>query len=543
MMTELKGFAAATLLLAVPAMAQTGPIVDAPAGRVRGLEQAGLRIFKGLPYAAAPIGWRRWKPPVVLKPWQGVRDATAFGPVCVQPKSRPGSIYAETYPAMSEDCLSLNIWAPAKAGKAPVMVWIHGGSLTGGASSETMYDGAALARQGVILVSINYRLGVLGYLAHPELSREGQGVSGNYGLLDQVAALHWVKANIAAFGGDPANVTIAGESAGALSVMYLMAAPSARGLFAKAIAQSAYMISTPELRSASFGDTPAELIGTYLTGKLGATDLRGLRAMDAVAITDAAAKAGYIPFGTVDGKVLPQQLAVTFDLGEQAPVPILAGFNSGEIRSLRFLAPPVPVDAAIYTAEIRVRYGDLADAYLDHYPASDLTGSVLRAPRDALYGWTSERLVAKQAAIGAPSFLYYFDHSYPAADAADLHGFHASEIPYMFGTADKTPEFWPKIPATPTEQALSDAMLGYWASFARDGVPTATGAPRWPAYADKRGYMTFADAPKTGKHLLPGMYELNEAVVCRRRAKGRVPWNWNVGVIAPPLPPKDPRCT
>ena len=539
-----KGFAAAAaLLMAVPTAAQAGPVVDTPAGRVRGVEQAGLRIFKGLPYAAAPIGWRRWKPPVALKPWQGVRDAAAFGPVCVQPKSRPGSIYAETYPAMSEDCLSLNIWAPAKAAKAPVMVWIHGGSLTGGASSETMYDGAALARQGVILVSINYRLGVLGYLAHPELSREGQGVSGNYGLLDQVAALHWVKANIAAFGGDPANVTIAGESAGALSVMYLMAAPQARGLFAKAIAQSAYMISTPELRSSSFGDIPAELIGTYLTGKLGATDLRGLRAMDAGAITDAAAKAGYVPFGTVDGKVLPQQLAVTFDLGQQAPVPILAGFNSGEIRSLRFLVPPVPADAAHCSAEIRARYGDLADAYLKQYPANNVAESVLTGLRDALYGWTAERLVTKQAAVGAPSFLYYFDHGYPAANAADLHGFHASEIPYVFGNADKTPEFWPKIPTTPTEQALSDAMLGYWASFVRDGVPSAAGQPRWPRYAADRGYMTFDGVPRADSHLLPGMYELNEAVVCRRRAKGGVPWNWNVSVIAPPLPPKDARCT
>lgn len=535
---------AAALGLASPAAAQTAPVVAAPAGSVRGAEVAGVRSFKGLPYAAAPTGWRRWKPPVALKPWKGVRDAAAFGPVCVQPASRPGSIYAETYPAMSEDCLSLNIWAPAKASKAPVVVWIHGGSLTGGASSETMYDGAAMAAQGVVVVSINYRLGVLGYLAHPELSRESsQGVSGNYGLLDQIAALRWIKANIAAFGGDAGNVTIAGESAGALSMMYLMAAPPARGLFAKAIAESAYMISTPELRSGNFGDIPAETVGAYLTTKLGAADLRGLRAMDPIALTAAAAKAGYVPFGTIDGAILPQQLAVTFDLGRQAPVPILAGFNSGEIRSLRFLAPPPPADAAGYTAAIRARYGDLADAYLALYPASNVPESVLMAPRDALYGWTAERLAVKQAAIGAPSFLYYFDHGYPAADAADLHAFHASEIPYVFGNLTKTPQFWPKIPATPQEQALSAAMLGYWTSFARDGVPAVPGQPRWPAYAAGRGYMAFDRVPRAGTHLLPGMYELNEAVVCRRRAKGGVPWNWNVGVIAPPLPPKDSRCT
>jgi para-nitrobenzyl esterase len=536
--------ALAALAFAPSATAQTGPVVNAPAGPVRGIAADGLQIFRGIPYAQPPVGWLRWKPPLAIKPWKTPRDATAFGPVCVQPKSRPGSIYAEDYPAMSEDCLSLNVWSSAKAARAPVILWIHGGSLTSGASSETMYDGAAMARKGVVVVSINYRLGVLGYLAHPELSRESSsGVSGNYGLLDQIAALQWAKANIAAFGGDPANVTIMGESAGALSVMYLMAAPSARGLFAKAIAESAYMISTPELRSSNFGDIPAEAVGTYLTTKLGANDLRGLRAMDATAITLAAAKAGFLPFGTIDGHVLPQQLAVTFDLGKQAHVPILAGFNNGEIRSLRFLAPPVPASGGTYTSEIRAHYGDLADAFLKLYPASNLPESVLMTPRDALYGWTAERLAIKQAAVGVPSFFYYFNHGYPAAEAADLHAFHASELPYVFGNLDRTPAFWPKIPATPIEQKLSDAMLDYWTSFARNGVPSSPGQAQWPTYGPNRSYMEFDTVPRAGTHLLPGMYELNEAVVCRRRAKGGVPWNWNVGIVSPPLPPRDARCT
>ena len=531
------------LCVAAPAGAQTRPIVHAPAGAAQGETLGDLNVFKGLPYALPPTGWRRWKPPADMPAWKGMRDATQFGPACVQPRSRPGSIYADDLPSMSEDCLSLNVWAPAKAQKAPVLVWIHGGSLVTGASSETVYDGAKLAEHGVIVVSINYRLGVLGYLAHPALSAESrEGVSGNYGLLDQIAALRWVKANIMAFGGDSANVTIVGESAGGLSVMYLLAAPQARGLFAKAIAQSAYMISTPQLRANSFGDIPAETVGTYVAFKLGAKTIADLRAMDATAITDAAAKAGYAPFGTIDGKVLPRQLVDVFDLGEQAHVPILAGFNSGEIRSLRFLAPTPPADAAAYEALIRARYGDLAEAYLKLYPSSDLAESVLMSPRDAIYGWTAERLAAKQTAAGAPAFLYFFDHGYPAAEALGLHAFHASEVPYVFGTGDRTPPAWPKVPATPEDTSLSDAMGGYWASFARDGVPSAAGQPAWKPYGAERAYMAFDNAPKPGVHLLPGMYELNEQVVCRRRAKGGIPWNWNIGIVSPPLPAGDPRC-
>jgi para-nitrobenzyl esterase len=528
---------------AAPAAAQLGPVVRAPIGAVRGEARGDLHVFKGVPYALAPVGSRRWKPPVAMPAWKGERDATQFGPACYQPKSRAASIYADEPAMMSEDCLSLNIWTPAHAGKAPVLVWIHGGALTTGSSSETVYEGAGLAERGVVVVSINYRLGVLGYLAHPGLSAESpQRISGNYGLLDQIAALYWVKNNIAAFGGDASNVTIAGESAGALSVMYLMASPLARGLFAKAIAESAYMISTPELRESPFGDVPAEALGAWLAGKLGANDVAALRAMDAAALTDAAARAGYVPFGTIDGRVLPRQLVDAFDRGEQARVPLLAGFNSGEIRSLRFLAPPPPADAAAYSALIRDRYADLADAFLKLYPPTDLAQSVLMAPRDAIYGWTAERLVKKQWALGVPAFLYFFDHGYPAAEAAGLHAFHASEIPYIFGTADRTPPFWPKVPAAPEDAKLSDAMTGYWAAFAHDGAPDAVGQPRWQPYGADRAYMAFADAPQPGTHLLPGMYELNEQLVCRRRAKGGIPWNWNIGIVSPPLPAGVPGC-
>jgi para-nitrobenzyl esterase len=324
--------------------------------------------------------------------------------------------------------------------------------------------------------------------------------------------------------------------------MYLMAAPQARGLFAKAVMQSAYMVTAPELRSKRYDRFTSEEIGVWLQGRLRAPDLASLRATSAEALVAAAAPTGYFPFPTVDGRTVPDQLVNIFDRGQQAHVPVIAGFNSGEIRSLRFLAPPPPADAAAYEATIRERYGDLAGEFLRLYPAGNLAETMLLPPRDALYGWTAERLVAKQTAAGAPGFLYYFDHSYPAADALNLHGFHAAEIPYMFGTMAIAPASWPHAPDTPGERALQDAMLSYWVNFARTGSPAAEGQPAWQPYGAARNYMTFADAPQPGTHLMPGMYELNEQVMCRRRAAGGIPWNWNVGIVAPPLPAGVPGC-
>jgi len=523
--------------------ANRGAIVKAPAGTMEGIDQGALRVFKGIPFAVPPVGSLRWKAPVPLPPWKGVKQTKEFGPACFQPQSRAVSIYSEPPLPMSEDCLTLNIWAPAKARKAPVFVWIYGGALWGGASREALYDGTKLADRGIIVVTINYRIGVLGWLAHPELSAESPlGISGNYGLLDQIAALDWVKRNIAAFGGDPANVTIAGESAGGLSVMYLMASPLARGLFAKAIAESAYMISTPELKESKYGAPSSEESGVKLAAALHAADIAALRAMDPDALTNAAATAAFGPWGAVDGHVLPGQLVDLFDKGEEAHVPILAGFNQGEIRSLRILAPPVPASATDYETKIRASYGDLAGDFLKLYPSTDMQESILATTRDALYGWTAERLVRKQTAIGEPSYLYLFDHPYPAADEAGLHAFHASELPFVFGTMDRTGPHWPKIPETAEETRLSDAMIGYWTSFARNGKPTAAGEPEWPAFDADGAYMYFANTPQPAQNLMPGMYALNEAVMCRRRAAGGIPWGWNVGVVSPPLPPQAPRC-
>lgn len=523
--------------------ASTAPIVHAPAGAVRGTSEGGLNIFRGIPFGEAPIGPLRWKAPVPKRRWEGVRDATVFGPACFQPASKLNNIYGRDPWPMSEDCLSLNVWAPARVKNAPVLVWIYGGALWGGTNRDPLYDGARFARRGIVFVSINYRLGILGWLAHPELSADsGLGLSGNYGLLDQIEALRWVKRNITAFGGDPHNVTISGESAGALSVMYLMASPPARGLFSKAIAQSAYMISTQELKTARYGTPSAEQSGVDIGKKLDAPTLAALRAMDPAKLTDAASAAGYSPFGTVDGEILPRQLVDTFDRGEQAKVPILAGFNDGEIRSLRILVLPPPSTAAEYEQRIRENYGDLADAFLRLYPASVYKESILATTRDALYGWTAERLVRKQAAAGQPSYLYLWDHGYPAADNAGLHAFHASELPYVFGSFDGTPPLWPKVPDTRAERRLFDTVIDYWAGFAKTGRPSSTNGPAWPAYGGSQAYMHFAAEPKPATHLMPGMYEFNEQLVCRRRTSGDQPWNWDVGLASPKIPPNAPGC-
>lgn len=522
-----------------------GPLVQAAAGAVEGRREGALNVFKGIPYAEAPVGDRRWRPPVPAARWEGVRQAQDFGAACPQPVARgEGNIYAQDIGAQSEDCLSLNIWAPADARNAPVIVWIHGGALTTGSTKEMLYDGSRLAAEGVIVVSINYRLGILGYLAHPELSAESPDrISGNYGLMDQIEALRWVQRNIAAFGGDPANVTIAGESAGGLSVMFLMASPPARGLFAKAISQSGYMVTMLELNRAANGGGSAEQVGVAVATALHAPNLAALRAMDADALANAAPGTGFFPFGTVDGHYLTAQMVETFERGEQAPVPILAGFNEGEIRSLPFLIPPPPASAAQYERAIRERYADLADEYLRLYPTTNVRESMMAATRDALYGWTAERLVRNQTAVGQPSYLYLWDHGYSASDAWGLHAFHASELPYMWGNLERTPPRWPAVPRNARERGLATTMVQYWTSFARTGAPQAASAPAWPAYGTAEAFMHFRDnGPHASTHLNAGMFTLHEEAVCRRRATGTQPWNWNVGIISPPLAIQNAPC-
>lgn len=519
-----------------PAAAQ--PEIATSGGTLRGTEQGATRIFKGIPYAAPPVGARRWQPPLPPQRWPGTRDATEFGAACVQPPVPASSIYNDPPQSTSEDCLNLNVWAPANARNAPVIVWIHGGSLRIGASSLPMYDGMNYAARGVVFVSINYRLGPLGWLAHPELSQESpDGISGNYGLLDQIAALEWVRDNIGAFGGDPANVTVMGESAGALSTTYLMVSPRARGLFAKAIIQSTNLRSFPELSAVRNGIPSAEQIGTGLLAKLGAQDIAAARELDAQELTNRGSAAGFVPQGTIDGKLLPRQLVDIFDSGEQAQVPVIAGYNAHEYRPEGGLTIRMPPSLDEYTSRIGRIYGELAPEFLRLYPASKGNDALLDATGDGIFGWSGERIAQSQHALGLASYFYVFDHCYPSARARDLCAFHASELPFSFGNlaASAMPARWP-APDGEFDRAVSNAMLDYWTSFAASGRPHAGGLPDWQPYGAEQNYIRFENAALTGQDYHPGMFELHEQFSRRQRQKG-LPWGLLIGLAAEPEQP------
>jgi para-nitrobenzyl esterase len=554
--TAVAAIAAATSAVAVASPASERPAAEGPAtastatmqttvrtthGTVSGVALAGgeLIVFKGIRYAQPPVGELRWKPPVPVSDWSGVHPAEDFGPACIQPPSAAGSIYADLPARMNEDCLFLNVWKPARASNAPVMVWIHGGSLRSGNLASPLYDGSHLASKGVIVVTINYRLGVFGYLAHPELTAESpHHSSGNYGLLDQIEALRWVRDNIARFGGDPHNLTVFGESAGALSTIELMTSPLARGLFHKVIVQSGYLVSNMELEHPSFGQPSAEAVGEDIAKKLGAANLAALRAMDATTLGPRSLALGFDPQATIDGWVLPRQVVESFDRGEQAHVPMIVGFNGGEVRSLRFFLPPLPKSAAEYESRVRKIYGDLAGRYLHLYPASNIEESALAAARDAFYGWSAQRLARKQTQLGQPAYLYFFEHQYPAETVLHVEAFHGSELPYEFGLIGSSglPQNWPKPPDDPQERGLSEAIESYFTSFASSGKPVAPPEPAWKPYSDGRAFLDIRDTPHPSRNLLPGTYDLHEEVISRRRAAGTQNWYINVGLASPVVP-------
>jgi para-nitrobenzyl esterase len=289
----------------------------------------------------------------------------------------------------------------------------------------------------------------------------------------------------------------------------------------------------PALTRRVYGLPSAEETGAALAASLGATDLAALRGLDAGTL----ARARFAAQGTVDGWALPEQVVDAFDAGRQARVPLLAGFNSGEVRSQRIFLPPAPASAAAYEAEIARRYRDLAPAFLRLYPASDMQESMLATLRDAIYGWAIERMVRGQAAAGLPAWLYVFDHCDAAARARDMCAFHASELPYLFGLIGPhwpLPAGWPR-PDSAADLALSEAMMDYWVSFAATGVPRSARGPAWPAYGRDESYMRFAGVPVAGRDPFPGMFELREELVRRRRRAGEQ-WFVNVGVAATPLP-------
>jgi para-nitrobenzyl esterase len=518
------------------------PTVRTTHGTLAGVALPGdIIAFKGIRYAQAPVGGLRWKPPVAPADWSGVQSVADFGPACIQPHSVGGSIYSDFPARTDEDCLFLNIWKPAHASKAPVMVWIHGGSLRSGNLASGLYDGSQLARKGVIVVTVNYRLGVLGFLAHPELTAEStHASSGNYGLLDQMEALHWVQDNIARFGGDSANVTVFGESAGGLSIIELMASPLARGLFQRVIIQSGYLVSNMELQRPSFGLPSAQAVGETIAKKLGAASIADLRAIDATQLGQDALAAGFDPQATIDGWVLPRQIVDVFDRGEQARVPMIVGFNGGEVRSLRFIfIPPLPKSAADYEAAVRHIYGDLADRYLQLYPGTDIEESALTAARDEFYGWSAERLARKQTQLGVPAYLYFFEHSYPAQVPLHMEAFHGSELPFEFGLIGSSaglPPYWPKPSDDAREHAVSEAIMSYFTSFARTGKPVAHGEVAWQPFVANHAFLDIRDKPLASSNPVPGAYDLQEEVISRRRAAGNQYWYINIGLASPVVP-------
>lgn len=467
---------ALAILAAVPAGAQTAQIEG---GALRGARIGGLDIYKGIPYAAAPTGERRWLAPAPFAKWSGVRDATAFGADCVHTRGEYESDRKGA--AMSEDCLFLNVWAPTKRkpGGAPVMFWIHGGSFTAGSGSQALYDGAALAARGVIVVTINYRLGRFGFFAHPALTAEaGAGPTGNWGLMDQVAALRWVRANIRAFGGDPAKVTIFGESAGGGSVNSLMAMPAARGLFARAIAESGggrdegVTLATAEAKGRAFAQGAGVADG----------DLAALRAISSdkmlANMTSLTGDAPTYSGPMIDGRLVRERTDVAFLAGRQAPVPYLVGANSYEIG---FLPAPVRKPfTAMMAAKLGAPVPDVKAAYgsADAYERNFAGDVMFIEPARFLAGLNETHR----------SYLYRFDYVAENQRASDSGASHGSELPFVFGTLNTLGK-----PATDSDRAMAKLIGDYWADFAKTGNPNGRAREVWKAYSPKEGFrMTFS---------------------------------------------------
>ncbi len=488
-------------------------------GYVQGTVLEDMSIYLGIPFAAPPVGDLRWKAPQPLIPWEGVRDATQFAAGPMQA--------GRSEAAFSEDCLYLNVWSPAKSPKdnLPVLVWIYGGGFAGGNTADPSYDCEALARQGgIVLVSVNYRVGKLGFMAHPELSAENpQQVSGNYGLLDQIAGLQWVKENIAAFGGNPDQVTIFGESAGAISVSMLCASPLAKGLFQGAISQS----------GGSFGPTrpttypgenmktlaDAEADGVQIAEGLGATSLADLRAMDASRFVEPGlSRGGGWPI--VDGYVIPGDQYELYSQGQYNDVPVLIGYNSDEGAS--FSGASTPED---HIASVQTRYGQFADTLLEAYPLEDgKVGKTARdLMRDAAFGWQTWIWARLQAQTGnSKVFLYHFDQhpEYPAD--SPRYGYaspHGQDVAFVFQhmSNSQNPE---------SDLPLSEDMGYYWTNFAKYGDPNGPqeGLPAWPAFTAENSQVMYLTGPVPFVGPVPSEAALNvldSYFAWRRTAEGK----------------------
>jgi len=451
-------------------------------GILEGTIEDGLRVFKGVPFAAPPVGELRWKAPQPPVAWEGVREAKQFGPAPMQSGSP-----AE---GKSEDCLYLNIWTPASSEKEklPVLVWIYGGGFSFGSTGDPTYDGARLAKKGVVLVSVTYRVGQLGFLAHPQLSAESpSGTSGNYGLLYQIAGLQWIKDNIEAFGGDPDNVTIFGESAGGISVSMLCASPLAKGLFQKAISQSGGSFG-PSRPTTYPGENMkvlqvAEQDGVDFMNQYGVSTIDELRKLDAEKLIPVRwEQPGGWPI--VDGYVIPDDQFKLYEAGEYNDVSVLIGYNSDE--GLSFPSGRTPEE---FVEGVARRFGPYADSLLAVYPVAEdrIPRSARNLMRDAAFGWQTWSWARLQCKTGkAPVYYYYFDHhpEYPAdSPMADAGSPHGMDVAFVFMNLNQE--------STERDVALAEIMAGYWTNFAKNGDPNGEGLPEWPAFDPENGRVMY----------------------------------------------------
>lgn len=470
--------------------------VKVEGGTVSGtLNSAGdVHIFRGIPFAAPPVGDLRWKAPQPVKPWSGVRKCDAFGASPMQGAPNPFGPWSAEFlipkEPISEDCLYLNVWSGAKSAteKRPVLVWIYGGGFGSGGAGCVIYDGEATAQKGVIFVSANYRVGPFGFFSHPELTKEsGKNASGNYGLMDQIAALAWVKKNIAQFGGDPNNVTIAGQSAGSMSVNCLVASPVAKNLFNKAIAESGAQIARP---MTTLGQ--AEESGLKTMQTLGASSLAELRAKPASEILQKAQGGMRSPI--VDGYVLPQSIADIFAANKQNKIALLTGWNENEGMAF---GPPKKAEA--YRKQIEEQYGASASEFLKHYPATtdeEAATAQLNVSRDMTFGAQNYAWANAESKQGKNVYVYRFTRKLPATGEYAKYGaFHTGEVAYAYDNL----KFIDRQlrPLDQTDAELAKTISWYWANFIKTGNPNGKGLPQWPAYkANDKQIMVLGNTAK-----------------------------------------------
>ncbi len=475
--------------------------VQVEQGIINGTIVEDVLTFKGIPYAEAPINELRWRAPQPKTPWQGTLDCTKFGPSPMQAPPQPFFMWSEEFlipPApISEDCLYLNIWTTAKTtdDKKAVIVWINGGGFTSGSGSVPIYDGTELAKKGVVYVSINYREGVFGFLAHPELTAESpKNTSGNYGLLDQIAALKWIKSNIENFGGDPNNITIAGQSAGSMSVSYLIATPLAKGLFQKAIPQSgAGILPISPASSSAFANSllTAEQTGIAIAKQFEVSSLEELRALPAEKLLSARVRVA----PNIDGYAMPKSPAELFKAGENNPVALLTGWNENE--GLTY-GPPPTMDS--FKESLKSNYGALADDMISLYPSSseeELKISVADLARDQLFGAQNYTLAQIMASQNQPVYVYRFMRDVPAEGSyVGFKAFHTAEVPYALATIDKVNRPWEE-----SDRNLSDQMSTYWTNFAKTANPNGKELPTWIPFDSEKLQVMYLDEQSKSKTL------------------------------------------